>query len=366
MSYPMQPPAPGQYGPPQPQFQQPQYAPQPPAPQYAQPVAPVPGPPPLQPMAQPLQLATFTAPPRIDYDRVKAVDLVGRPLLLKVEKLIADYVSKEYPNPKDVITVDLVDLTTGQIHIGPMWGAGRVVDHLKSHAGTGNVLPIKLVSKPGNGGREYLSPEPLDGPELAYANQWFATYPTALADSRTAKEAQSAAANQSAPLPPMPVQGLAPAAPQQVPGMPQGYAPAPAQQPHYDPAQGYQQPAPQYSGAPQQYAPVPPPAQPQQAAPQYAAPAAPQGYQQPAPPAPAGPANPAAWQPTPEQHAAYMAQQAPAAQGAPMNPTYPAQQQPQYPTQPPAPPMQAPAPAGGPVMDAEAIQRAIAQFQPQG
>lgn len=349
----------------------PNYAPQPQAPAYQQPMAvPVPGPPVSQaPAIVPMQMAlgTFTAPPKVDYDSVRADELIGRPLIVVITKFIPDFVSTKYPDPKPVINADVVDLTTGRIYIGPMWGAGRLVDHLKQHAGTGVPLPIKIVELDGRANK-YLSPEPLDGAELAYAQQWWGTYPTAIADTRAAKEA-SAVTAASAPAAPMPVQGMpAPAfqppglvgQPQQPPASQYAAQPQAYQQP---PAPA-QQPAPTYSAPPQQYG-AGAPAQPQPAAPPYQqpvpAPPGVQGYQQPAPVAPAAPATQAAWQPTAEQVAQYMAQQNATAQGAAMNPQNPTQPNPQY----AQPPMAAPQPAGMAVSPAD-IQAAMASFQPQG
>lgn len=268
---------------------------------------------------------------KIDNDRVQAQELVGRPLLIDVREYFPEFTSPKFPVPKPVVIVDVVDLTTGRIYVGPLWGTKQPVDALSGYAGSGTILPVKLETKTSGTGNPYLYVSALEGQELANANAWYAQYPQAMAQSRAAKEQQAqAAAAQQQTMAPMQVQGAP------TPQAPQQYV-QPQQDPQYAAWLASQQPAqtpaqPQYAPqAPQSYAPQAPQQyaqpvaqQPAPAAPQYQPqPAAPQSYQQPAPasqaPAPATWQQPAA--PQPQQYAPQ--QGAPA---APMNPN-PAPQQ---------------------------------------
>lgn len=284
-----------------------------------------------------MTLGQFVNKPRVESDKVQAKELVNRPLLVLVNEHLRDFTSTAYPDPKDVVTLDVADLSTGRIYIGPLWGAGRVVDSLKPYAGSGQVMPVKLVEIQGKA-RVYLGVEPLAGAELAMAQQWYASYPTAMSDQRAQKEAQAMTAMAAAPAP-VPVQGLpAPAAPA-VP------APVPA--------------APVAAPAPAPVAPAAP-------APQVAAPA-PVSPAPVAPAAPVAPVTPAPNQPTAEQIAAYLAAQAqPAApvQAAPA-PVAPVQQPAPVAPVAPAPSIQPPAPATAPAISEAQILAAIASLQAQ-
>lgn len=296
-----------------------------------------------------MTLGQFVNKPRIESDRVKATDLTNRPLLVLVNECLKDFTSQAYPDPKDVITLDVADLSTGRIYIGPMWGAGRVVDSLKPYAGSGQVMPVKLVEIQGKA-RVYLGVEALAGAELAMAQQWYASYPTAMADQRAQKEMAAQTAMTAAPAP-VPVQGLpAPAAPAAAAPVPAAPVAAPAPAPVAPAA-----PAPQ---APAPVAPVAP------AAPAAAPPVAPVPA---APAAPVAPVTPAPNQPTAEQIAAYLAaqaQQAQPVQAAP-EPVAPVQQP--VPAAPvaPAPSIQPPAPATAPAVGEAQILAAIAALQAQ-
>lgn len=264
-----------------------------------------------------MTLGQFAPKPKIDSDPIQAKQMANRPMLLRVEQMIPDFTSTKYPEPKNVVIVDIVDLASGQVYIGPLWGAGRVVDDLTPYAGTDQLLPVKLIYKMGGNSREYLVPEALTGQELAYAEQFHAAYPTLLTDHRAARVAQAMAAApaQVAPAPGLGFGGAAPLAP---------VAPAPVQP------------------VAQMVAPVAPVAAP---APVVVA----------APPVPAMPA-PAAL-PTP---AAPVPAPVPQLQA----PSVPAQVAPVAPVPAPAmPAMTVPvAPAAPGVIDADAIQAAIAQL----
>jgi len=296
-----------------------------------------------------MTLGQFVNKPRIESDRVKATDLTNRPLLVLVNECLKDFTSQAYPDPKDVITLDVADLSTGRIYIGPLWGAGRVVDSLKPYAGSGQVMPVKLVEIQGKA-RVYLGVEALAGAELAMAQQWFASYPTAMADQRAQKEMAAQAAMTASPAP-VPVQGLpapaAPAAAAPVPAAPVA-APAPA-------------PVAPAAPAPQAPAPVAPatPVAPVAAPPVASVPAAPA--------APVAPVTPASNQPTAEQIAAYLAAQAQQAQPVQAAPAPVAPVQLPAPVAPvaPAPSIQPPAPATAPAVGEADILAAIAALQAQ-
>lgn len=234
-----------------------------------------------------MTLGAFQPKARIQGDRLDLKAYNGRPLLVRVTEYVPDFSSQAYPNPKPVIFADVVDLYTSQIFVNCLFGAGAVVDNLKEFAGTETVMPVKPVLKNSpKSGRTYIALEALDGQEAANADQWYNAYWGHVNQTRAQREAA--------------------AAPAQVPGAPQGFAPpgtppgagvnaapaqfggAPMQQQQQAPAQNFQQP----QGVPGAPATAPPanPAYAPQGNPQFGAPVqgqvgqfpaqgqAPQGY----------------------------------------------------------------------------------------
>lgn len=299
-------------------------------------------------------LGTYAPPVRIESDKIRVDSLYDTPLLIKAVKYIEDFTSTEYPTPKPVIIVDVVNLATGDIWIGPLWGAAAVVDGLKPYVGTDQVLAVMPYEKQGKS-RKYASLRQLEGPQHAAAAAWLNAYPTALADRRAQKEAQAALVG-AAPVAPLPVQGVPAPAPGVV------LPPSVDVAAHIAAGWTMAQINTQYGTVAAPAAPVPPAPAPPVAAPP--APVAPVAASAPvAPPVPAAPVAPAAamQQPSAEAIQWYLAQMAAqqTAQAA-VAPPAPAAPNPSIPA-PPAP--VPPAPVSGQIGDPQ-IMAAIANLTP--
>lgn len=233
-----------------------------------------------------MTLGTFQPKARMSGDKLDLRQYAGRPLLVRTVDFDPAFSSPNYPEPKPVVFVDVVDLISGQIYISALWGAGAVVDNLKDKAGTEEVVAVKAANVPSTkrAGTHYVALFPLEAGELEAATGWYNQNWAIVDQTRAQRQAQAAPAQA-----PQPQYNQAPAAqPQSFQGQPnpQGqfaqpqYAPAqapatqfgaPATQPSASPAyapvaqgpaQGYTvgqpAPAPQQFGAPQaQAAPAP-------------------------------------------------------------------------------------------------------------
>lgn len=212
-----------------------------------------------------MAVGTWTPPARVNGDQKAVNTLADRPLLVRVHEVLENHTTRRFPEPRDKVVVDLVDLagddgtgTSPRIYIGSLWGAGAVVDGLKPFAGTGDLLPvIPKWTKAVNGGNDYITLHPIEGQVLEFAKQWDARNPGAVDQARTRKmaEAEQAQAAQGAPAqmnqPPVPqLAGLGNQAPAQAQGpfQPQAQATqAPAQPAQAGPFQQAQAQAP-FSG----------------------------------------------------------------------------------------------------------------------
>lgn len=143
-------------------------------------------------------LGAFVPKANAGGDKCQPSMVQGRPLIVQVTgydgaKMVSD------PNgggqkPKSAVTVNVWDLNGGpvskdgptgpmtmgpphQVYIGALWIAGAVADQLADHVG-GGPLPIKIMSKKSaSGPYSYLVPVALEGQELTYANQVYASDP---------------------------------------------------------------------------------------------------------------------------------------------------------------------------------------------
>lgn len=266
-------------------------------------------------------------------DKCQPSMVQGRPLIVQVTgydgaKMVSD------PNTggqvaKSAVTVNVWDLNGGpvakdgptgpmtmgqphQVYIGALWIAGAVADQLADHVG-GGPLPIKIASKKSTKGPySYLVPVALEGQELAYANQVYASDPQRF--ERETQQRLAVAAQQAAQVGQFQQQGQAAGypAPNAQPGpianisaqVAQQWAPVAAAQAQQAPPQQWQQPAAQYQ-PPAQSGEYPNMTQQQQ----YASPAA---AQYPPPPMPA---NQAQYAPPVQQQFVPPPQAAPLAPG---------------------------------------------------
>lgn len=160
-----------------------------------------------------MQLGTF-APRTNDEnygDRLTATDAVDRALVIVVREHRTGIKTKYNSDPtkpaaykpegSDGVTVDVADVKTNEVWIDVLWLNGAVVDNLAPYVG--QTVPIKLVwTASAKGGAAYIGVAPLEGQELALAQQWALTNPQRFDTERTqraATAAQEAAAVAAAP-----------------------------------------------------------------------------------------------------------------------------------------------------------------------
>jgi hypothetical protein len=155
-----------------------------------------------------MAIQQFTRPTRVRGDKFGVSERnpqgVDRPLIVKVREVVEDFKSRDYPDPKPVVFVDVVDLFgrnndwNPTIYVGPLWGGAALVDSLRPYVGQDAELPVmpKLVRS--GSGRNYTVLVPLDESTwLDAAVKWLEMNPTAIDDARRAREAETGV--QSAP-----------------------------------------------------------------------------------------------------------------------------------------------------------------------
>lgn len=142
-----------------------------------------------------MELGTYT--PRaveIVGDRLPAQDAIDRPLVVLVREYRTGIVTRYQPDGGNGVIVDVADVRTNEVWIDVLWMNGSVVDNLESYLT--QTVPIKLVWTPSSkGGNPWIKVTPLEGQELALAQQWALTNPTRFDTERAdrATEAQKQA-----------------------------------------------------------------------------------------------------------------------------------------------------------------------------
>lgn len=197
-----------------------------------------------------MALGTYTQKARIESDKLDLRDYYGRPLLVKVREFRTGFTSQRFPNPKDVVIVDAVDLMAAAqavqqgrtpstvedgVYIGPLWGGGAVVDNLKDNAGRDITLPVMAVKAKAARGNDYIALAALEGQAQALAEAIYQRYPNLLDEARNAREAKANPMGTFTPTPEAPAAGNAapiqPMAPVQTVTVPQPPAQAAADNP---------------------------------------------------------------------------------------------------------------------------------------
>lgn len=171
-----------------------------------------------------MELGTFTPRERdqISGDQLQAKEAVDKPLIALVREHREGMTTKYKPNGDGIgVICDLADTRTNEVWIDVLWMNGAVVDNLVPFLG--QAVPIKLVWTPSqNGGNPYISVKPLEGAELAVAQQWAAANPTRFDTERAQriaskgngfKEGDPAQAPSFAQQPAVPAQNGGPVAP---------------------------------------------------------------------------------------------------------------------------------------------------------
>lgn len=166
-----------------------------------------------------MPLGTFTPPATGVGSSYNPKEKHGRPLIAVPRKFLPNHVSKKYPQPKDKVAVDVVDLLENKVYLSVLWGSGPIVDRLNDAMKKGNTdvpLPVKIREvHPDGGGNVYYTVDPLDGKELELAAAWDAKNPTRIADERAKAEAEAnqqqadgQAAGDASSTPDKPLSGL--------------------------------------------------------------------------------------------------------------------------------------------------------------
>lgn len=118
----------------------------------------------------------------------------GKPLIVIPREFRANFTTQRFPNPKDVVIVDVVDLLADTVHVSVIWGGGAMVDAIKEHVPADGQEPTKLpvVIKPTSSaaGNSYYVLAPLEGAALQLAAAWDAKFPTRVDAERMQHEAE--------------------------------------------------------------------------------------------------------------------------------------------------------------------------------
>ena len=116
-------------------------------------------------------------------DKLKPSDIANRPLLVKVLDFKTGIKTK-YDDAAEAVVVDVLDLSTEEIHLGVMWFNAAIKDNLKRYIG--KKLPIALVYQQPKapGGNAYIVPQGLDGENLKAAQAWNDGKPSLFEDTR--------------------------------------------------------------------------------------------------------------------------------------------------------------------------------------
>lgn len=127
----------------------------------------------------------------------------GKPLIVVPREFRANFTTQRFPNPKDVVIVDVVDLLADTVHISVIWGGGAMVDAIKEHVPVDGQpptpLPVMIQPTSSAAGNSYFVLVPLEGPALQLAAAWDAKYPTRVDQERAQHDAAQASGATAAP-----------------------------------------------------------------------------------------------------------------------------------------------------------------------
>jgi hypothetical protein len=160
-----------------------------------------------------MPLGTFVPKTGNKAGSFKPQDNADKPLIVVPREFRPDFVTKQYPNPKDVVFYDVADLSPllkgepVEIVIGVITGSKAIVDQLnnamqkakKDGATDDPKLPVKFVSRLNAANVVYYSVEPLDPESKEYqlAVKWESKNPEAIDKARAEKEEADAKAASS-------------------------------------------------------------------------------------------------------------------------------------------------------------------------
>lgn len=121
----------------------------------------------------------------------------GKPLIVVPREFRPNFTTQRFPQPKDVVIVDVVDLLADTVHVSVIWGGGAMVDAIKDHVPAEGQEPTKLPVKIGQAqaasGNQYYILEPLEGAALQLAAAWDAKHPNRVDNERALHDATQGA-----------------------------------------------------------------------------------------------------------------------------------------------------------------------------
>lgn len=138
-----------------------------------------------------MELGSFEPRSAGDGDRWQAQEAAERPLVVLVREHRTGIVTQYSPNGGEGVVIDVADVRVNQCWISVLWMNQAIVDNLAPYVG--QPIAVKLVWTPSKSGNKYLAVQPLDGPELALAQQWVASNPTRFDLERQQRAAAAAA-----------------------------------------------------------------------------------------------------------------------------------------------------------------------------
>lgn len=145
-----------------------------------------------------MALGTYTLKAKGKAGRFDPRENGGKPLIVVPREFRANFTTQRFPNPKDVVIVDVVDLLADTVHVSVIWGGGAMVDSLKEHVPTEGQeptkLPVKIQAASSAAGNQYYVLVPLEGPALQLAGAWDAKFPNRIDNERAQHEAEQASA----------------------------------------------------------------------------------------------------------------------------------------------------------------------------
>ncbi|GAA0638068.1 hypothetical protein GCM10010174_69890 [Kutzneria viridogrisea] len=146
-----------------------------------------------------MQLGTFTEREHTAQgDSLQAKETVDKPLVVLVREHRTGIITKFKPEGGEGVQLDVAVIAENKVYIDVLWMNGAVVDNLAPYLG--QAVPIKLVWTPSaKGGNPYISVRPLEGAELAAAQQWATSNPTRFDTERQQRATQAAQFQQQTP-----------------------------------------------------------------------------------------------------------------------------------------------------------------------